>query len=268
MKQIIAMTILALILTACDNTDNLTGPNDTALSFLTVKSGDNFTIGINSDHSVWAWGTNNQGVLGINKEITANSEVPVKISGLENIIEIAAGSQHAIALSDNGKVYSWGANDRGQLGLGYVYNSNSTPSVVGIKETVKMITSGKDFTFAVTKSGKVYTWGSNAYNCQGHDLLLVCPTPVLSLMMANINKIVIDGYSCMAMDTDGNVWTWGNNTNNRLGREYEPFSGDGTRPAISEKLGKVTDVGFDRNFYVIDGNGKRTDIVEQGEPAL
>jgi hypothetical protein len=70
------------------------------------------------------------------------------------------------------------------------------------------------------------------------------------------------------MDNFGYVWTWGNNTNNRLGREYEPFSGDGAKPAINHKYGNVKDIEFDRNFYVIDGQGKRTDIEENEQPGL
>lgn len=268
MKKIFALMILALVMVACDNQDSATGPKEYTLDFSGQKSGENFTLAINSDGSVWGWGSNNWGVLGHNEDTYISSELPTKISGLDDITELATGLHHAVALNDKGILYTWGANDAGQLGLGSVYKYNYSPSKVNIKEKVQYISTGADFNIAVTETGKVYSWGNNAYNCQGHEQLMICHTPVLSLFMTNLTKIVINGYSCIAMDNKGNVWTWGNNTNNRLGREYEPFSGDGLRPAINGQLGKATDIGYDRNFYVIDGNGKRTDITGQGEPAI
>ncbi len=268
MKKILALSIIAMIFVACESQDTITGPKDNTLNLFGTKSGDDFSVAINEDLTVWGWGSNHNGILGKSEEELTASNEPVRIWGLENVAELAAGSRHAVAIKENGLVYSWGANDKGQLGLGYVYNYNSSPSRVDIKESVRYITSGNDFNIAVTTSGKVYSWGNNAYNCQGHDQLLICHTPVLSLYLTDLKKIVINNYSCMAMDNNGNVWTWGNNTNNRLGREYEPFSGTGAKPAINERLGKVADIGFDRNFYVIGGNGKRTDIIEQGEPTM
>jgi alpha-tubulin suppressor-like RCC1 family protein len=268
MKKIITLVLLTLILVACSDNDSIMGPADDGMEFYKTASGNEFVIGLKEDNSVWGWGVNDYGILGREEYSIRTTETPLRINGLDNVSEIAAGTHHAIALTQNGLVYTWGANENGQLGVNDVYRYFPTPSLVNIKEKVKLIAAGADFNLAVTRSGKVYTWGSNAYNCQGHDLLLVCPTPVLSLIMANLEKIVINGYSCMAMDKDGNVWTWGNNTNNRLGREFEPFGGNVAKPAINQKYGNVKDIGFDSNFYVIDAKGIRTDIEEKEQPRL
>src|SRR5262245_46757816 len=66
------------------------------------------TLAIKPDNTLWAWGNNNQGQLGIGS--TIQQIVPVQISSLSGITDAAGGYEHSVALKSNGTVWSWGRN--------------------------------------------------------------------------------------------------------------------------------------------------------------
>ena len=88
-----------------------------------------------------------------------NSVVPVKVKDLSNIIAIAAGGDHCLALSRNGTVWAWGNNDCGQLGNGLDYGYSSTPvQVLGpggddCLSGVKAIAAGNRYSMALMDDG-------------------------------------------------------------------------------------------------------------------
>ena len=92
-----------------------------------VSAGENFSVALKSDGTVWTWGENKNGQLGNGTKGDGTSQYsPVQVVGvsgtsdsvLKNIVAVAAGDTHAVALSVNGEVYTWGGNMYGQLGNG------------------------------------------------------------------------------------------------------------------------------------------------------
>ena len=86
-----------------------------------IFAGKAHSFAIDENDRVYAWGQNNQGQLGIGtKEPT---HIPTRIKELDDakIISISGGEHHTVAVGANGKVYSWGRNDEGQLGVGNLY---------------------------------------------------------------------------------------------------------------------------------------------------
>lgn len=87
----------------------------------------------------------------------------VNVLAHENIIEIAAGKLHCLALSDKGIVFSWGCNEQGQLGR-WTSNMKHDTLKPGIVEGLPKIThifSGAYHSFAVDEHGRLYAWGLN-----------------------------------------------------------------------------------------------------------
>jgi len=84
-----------------------------------------------------------------------------------SIIQIATGRAHILALDTSGKVYSWGRNDYGQLGLGSRGKSDKgkdKPTLIGkLKKEICQIFAGETQSFAITKEGEVYAWGNNKH---------------------------------------------------------------------------------------------------------
>jgi len=90
---------------------------------------------------LWAWGANNSGQLGTGTN--DNSNVPVKVSGLTDVIDIAIGSDgHTMALKSDGTIWAWGSNTTGQLGNGTNDDSNVPVQVSGLTDVIDIAAGG------------------------------------------------------------------------------------------------------------------------------
>ena len=97
-----------------------------------VAAGQNHSLAVKSDGTVWAWGLNGSGQLGTNS--TTTSYVAVQVinadsSAFTGVIAVAAGQYHSVALKSDGTVWAWGNNDNGRLGN----NSPGTASYVPVQ---------------------------------------------------------------------------------------------------------------------------------------
>ena len=127
--------------------------------------GDYFCAALAEDGTVWACGRNWEGQLGNGTE-NRGSEVPVQVSGLENITAISTRSMHIVALDSSGTLWGWGRNMHGQLG-----NGTRTNSLVPVKmaEDVLLAEAGTDFTLIVKEDYSVLACGSNSNKQLGYN---------------------------------------------------------------------------------------------------
>lgn len=86
-----------------------------------VFAGNHHSFYINSKGNVYGWGLNNHGQLGVGHK--ENISLPEQVKGLQgqNVVMMAGGEHHSIAVTAEGKVYCWGRNDEGQCGRGDLY---------------------------------------------------------------------------------------------------------------------------------------------------
>ena len=82
---------------------------------VSVGAGYLHSLALMNDGTVWSWGVNDSGQLG-DGTVNANSLIPVQVVGLSNVVAIAAGGSHSLAIIGDGTVWTWGLNDQGQLG--------------------------------------------------------------------------------------------------------------------------------------------------------
>ncbi len=134
---------------------------------------------VKKDGSVWGWGsklgallgrTSNWSFLDREKDPTP---VPIKVAGLADVVSLACGHRHVLALTRKGDVYSWGDNEDGQLGVqqreGFAGTFYQYPEKIwGLPKTVR-VSAGYDFSMAMDEHGKVRVFGSNTYGCLGVD---------------------------------------------------------------------------------------------------
>ncbi|MCI8621423.1 MAG: hypothetical protein HFJ50_06895 [Clostridia bacterium] len=114
------------------------------------------------------FGNNENGNLGNGN--TENKIVPEKVrkdedTYLENVVKIAVGTDHALALTKDGYVYTWGLNANGQCGIGNTENLKYAKAVLSKQEgsyltNIVDISAGEKNSIAVDKEGNVYTWGN------------------------------------------------------------------------------------------------------------
>ena len=91
----------------------------------TIAGGGNTSFGIRDDYSLYSWGDNTNGHLGINNGTDTSRNYPTIIQPSANWIGVASGINHALALDYNNFLYSWGDNTYGQLGITNNDNKNS-----------------------------------------------------------------------------------------------------------------------------------------------
>ncbi len=98
--------------------------------------------------------------IGENADNTKPVQVKYKDNNtyLENIVQISSGYNHTVALGKDGSIYTWGANEKGQLGNATNDNSNIAIKIDGINDVVK-VRAYKNITIAITKGGDIYAWG-------------------------------------------------------------------------------------------------------------
>ncbi|XP_047528623.1 probable E3 ubiquitin-protein ligase HERC4 isoform X1 [Vanessa atalanta] len=179
-----------------------------------IACGSQHSMALDEWGQVFSWGSDNFGQLGSNLGVyTQDQPKIIKFLATKNVIQIACGFYHSIALTNNGELYAWGANTYGQCGLGTKSNKETTPqqisSLVGIP--IAMIACGGNHTFALSKSGAVFGWGKNMYGQLGlQDRENRCyPTHLKTLRYVKVCHISCGEEFTTFLTLDGGVFSCG-----------------------------------------------------------
>jgi len=181
-----------------------------------LTAGFDHTCGIKTDGSLWCWGNNEYGQLGIGSK--TNSNVPVKVMGLNKVKAVSAGGEHTCALTHDGAVWCWGDNRYGQLGN---YSNSYLPAeltaevpmqVDGLSE-VKAIRAYATHTCVIKDDDFLWCWGNNKNGELGNASVTNSNTPVrvegLSRVTAmGTGESYIEDTSFAVRD-DGLLFGWG-----------------------------------------------------------
>ena len=178
----------------------------------------------------------------------------------QKIEKLASGDEHALFASENGRCYSFGKNDWGQLGLGKEEQKElDKPNLIKPLKNLAMldIAAGRSHSLVMTTapndlSSKVlHGFGSNADNQLGVSSCNTSSSPITisvkgnSLFPTNVKKIACGSDFSMALTEDGIVYAWGDNSDGQLG------NGTNTDVSVPTKLslpknfkshGKITDI--------------------------
>jgi len=182
-----------------------------------VAAGRLHTCALTSAGGVKCWGDNEYGQLG--DGTTLDRHTPVDVSGFPNgVAAVGAGGSHTCALTASGGVKCWGDNEYGQLGDGTTVDRNTPVSVSGFTSGVGAVAAGGFHTCALTASGGVECWGSNAYGGLGDGTTTDRYTPldVFGLTSGVAAVAAGDFYTC-ALTTSQGVQCWGSNAHGELG---------------------------------------------------
>ncbi|MDT4953778.1 MAG: hypothetical protein QOJ02_1916 [Acidobacteriota bacterium] len=184
-----------------------------------IAAGGNHNVALKNDGTVWTWGDNRAGQLGDGTNVPSRN-TPVQVRGLTNVIDIAAGEGHTLALKSDSTIWAWGSNSAGQLGIGSSDdNPHPVPVQVGtVVPGITRIMAGGDCSFAIVYGGATWAWGANSYGKLGDgtsDTMRTSPTLVAGT--TNIRAISARSNHVIALRNDNSIWTWGINDFGQLG---------------------------------------------------
>jgi len=124
-----------------------------------VSAGRDHSLGLRTNGTAWAWGSNGCGRLGDGSVTTRSSPVSV-VGEFTDWCQVSAGYSHSLGLRTNGTAWAWGDNGSGRLGNGYA-NRSSPVSVVGGFTDWCQVSAGREHSLGVRTNGTAWAWGSN-----------------------------------------------------------------------------------------------------------
>jgi alpha-tubulin suppressor-like RCC1 family protein len=160
-----------------------------------------------------------------------------------------ATSIHTLYVKDNGTVWAWGSNNKGQLGDGTT-TDRTTPMQVSGLAGVSAIAAGSAHSVALKNDGTVWTWGSNSNGQLGNGTKTDSKTPVQVSNLAGITSIAAGSAHTVALKNDGTVWAWGSNSNGQLGNGTAGPGTDSSTPVPAIGLIGVIAVTAGQNHSV------------------
>jgi alpha-tubulin suppressor-like RCC1 family protein len=264
--------------------------------WIKIGVGDNHSLAIKSDGSLWAWGRNDFGQLGLGQvdRTEIMRPVPAQVGKDTNWSAVAGGILFSIALKKDGTLWGWGGNWVGQLGGGgtnlvplmddYARASQakvSKPTRIGEDSNWAKISVGGEHVIALKQDGTLWGWGRNDFGQLGDGTTNHRSAPVPIGTNAEWKVIAagggFSGGHSAAIKTDGSLWVWGDycpevagqdvrktegqRTPLRLGTENDwqnVSAGDGFTLAI-KKDGTLWIIGQDLTGM----SGKRMSILKQ-----
>lgn len=204
MKKIVCLMLMVLLLTVCAAmAEGETCP-------ILMQEGGSFTLVRAADGTVWGWGDNRSGQIGVEKLKLQNRPIPAA-TGLDGtqIVDIQCGNENTVYLMADGTVYTSGANSKAQGGQGHNKSCLKVPTKVETLENIVAISSGFGHCMALDKDGHVWAWGRNDKGQVGDGTRSMATSPVMIEGLENIAQISCGGTYSMALGADGTLYGWG-----------------------------------------------------------
>jgi RNA polymerase sigma factor (sigma-70 family) len=186
-----------------------------ASDWKSISAGDDHSLAIKSDGTLWAWGANYSYQLGDGTKITRPTPVP-SIPG-NDWQQAAAGGNNSYALKHDGTLWAWGSNWGGQLGFAPIPgNSEVTGATqVGTSTNWTKIWAGSIQTIGLQADGSLWFWGSLTGDSSDTNRFRV-PTRISS--DNNWVDACFGYFTMFAIKADGTLWSWGREANYYTGR--------------------------------------------------
>ncbi|KAJ2970520.1 hypothetical protein NUW58_g9669 [Xylaria curta] len=215
------------------------GPDDIICK---VAATDSASFLLTTDGFVFGWGTfrGADGIIGFAKDIRVQP-TPMLIAPLQDITDIACGSNHVLAIDANGKVWTWGSGGQFQLGRKPLTRHGGPTATLqpqpcgmfGKKHYAVDIAAGSYHSFYIDNQNQVWAWGLNNYSQTGHyddtgkdDAMILQPKLVDSLKDAGIATIAGGEHHSVACTKDGKLLTWGRVDGHQVGHPDSLFTED------------------------------------------
>ena len=202
-----------------------------------ISGGGNNPAAIKTDGTLWTWGFNSYGKLGIASTVFTISTPVTTFAGGTNWKQVSCGENHMAAIKTDGTLWTWGRNTfirnlsafpttvlGGQLGTAGTTNRSTPITTFAGGTNWKQVSCGLYHTAAIKTDGTLWMWGANSGYASSFGQLGINvisdsrSTPVTTFAGGtNWKQVSCGGYNTAAIKTDGTLWTWGYSYRGQLG---------------------------------------------------
>ncbi|NNE72519.1 MAG: hypothetical protein HKN26_02545 [Acidimicrobiales bacterium] len=209
------------------------------------------TCAVKTDGSLWCWGSNVIGQLGLGATIQVT--VPTRVGTASDWTAVAVSTTHSCGLRGSGDLWCWGDNTHGQLGTA----GGSTTVPAPVSSGWRQVDTGGGVTLAnppdpgghtcaIDQSDALWCWGFNVYGQLGNGTTSDAATPTRIGTARDWRQVSTGRSHSCAVATDSTMWCWGTNSGGELG--------DGTRtPRLTP-----TQVGVGTDWFEVDAGAQLT----------
>ena len=181
------------------------------MKVLSIASGKNHMLAI-TDNGVYGWGSSRYGQVGTGG--TGRYPRPTLLMNLVGIgvIHVACGQFHSLAVTNDGRLYTWGWAVHGQLGHDSIEDYHK-PTLVKKLSGKKIIyaAGGYAHSVALTAAGYVYSWGCGTYGQLGNGDIQKIALPHKVPMPSPVTHLAAGYFHNLAVTKDYKLYTWGSN---------------------------------------------------------
>lgn len=176
------------------------------------------SMGIKEDGTLWTWGWNDRGTLGVGDFTTRNLPTQEAIS-FTNWSGVDGGFGHMVAQQQDGSLWTWGGNESGQIGAPVSTPQTNEASQWIAGNTWAASAAGHYHGLAIRQDGTLWSWGSNESGQLGTGAALSSGQGVAqeSTHANSWSSVVAKQKVSIAVRDDGSVWGWGDNSAGQLG---------------------------------------------------
>ena len=172
-----------------------------------------------TDGTLWAWGNNNNGQLGLNERTLYSS--PVQVPGTQwGIVLASAFGTSTMSTKTDGTLWVWGLNNHGRLGLNNLTNYSSPVQLPGTqwRSSIFAFSAGSFQSMGTKTDGTLWAFGRNGFGSLGQNNRTYYSSPV-QIPGTQWSKVEL-GYSqhVFALKTDETLWVWGADNYGQLGQ--------------------------------------------------
>ncbi|PIA28431.1 hypothetical protein AQUCO_06900004v1 [Aquilegia coerulea] len=194
-----------------------------------VSAGYHHSSAITANGVLYMWGNNSSGQLGLGKRAAKKVSKPSRVDCLNNvrIKMVALGSEHSIAITDEGEALSWGAGGSGRLGhghqssiLGFLRSSSEfTPRLIKTLQghKVKTVSAGLLHSACIDENGSIFIFGERSLYKLGFGKADDATSPSMIGKLPICEEVACGGYHTCVVTSGGDLYTWGSNENGCLG---------------------------------------------------
>ncbi len=226
-----------------------------------IITGESHAFALTSQSRLFAWGYNAQGQLGTGDNINRFSPVDITTSfSLDSndfIISVSAGGNHSVVATDKGRVFTFGHNTYGQLGNGTNTHSHLPFEItsnfsLSEEDQIESVHTGHSFSLAISKSGRIFTWGNNNDGQLGDNSRNGRTLPfdiTIGLMFQGdetVHNLQTGRHHVTLLTTHGRVLAWGSASDGQIG-----YGVSGTRILLPYDITSRFNLSIDETIIMI-----------------